>query len=351
MPDIGPDTFAGETNERTDEEIAESLAAKIADADGLAGAVGVARNGHVLFVDGYGSCDREAAISCTGDTVFDIGSITKPMTAMAIATLEAEGRLGYDDQLIDYFPNIRESKSRITIEQLLTHTSGFRAAIGLDYSKVQWEEFERRSARTCLRSDPGEEFRYSNIGYSYLGRIIELTHEDGYESYLKERVYDPAGMERTGYVIPKWDEAEVAIGYNGANDGLRWGSPLEKKWDDDGPYWNLRANGGLLSSANDMLRWHLALRDGLVDEDTLDSIFTRWIDEGYGDTFYGFGWTIMDTDVGEVRWHDGGNGKFFAVVFWLVELDTFVVAMTNAASPDSVQMALDLARISATLDD
>jgi CubicO group peptidase (beta-lactamase class C family) len=352
MPDIGPDTFAGEAVERTDDELARALAKELESAgDGdFSGSVGVARGGQVIFVDGVGTCDGDNGITCGADTVFDIGSVTKGMTGAAIVALEAEGRLSFDDKLVDYFSSLGSRKRDITLHHLLTHTSGFKASVGRDYARATWTKFQRRSKYTVLRSDPGKKYRYSNVGYSYLGKIVERVTGGTYEEYLHDRFFADAGMEWTGYVIPNWEEADVAAGYNLCNDHHRWGTPLDRRWANDGPYWNLRANGGILSSASDMLLWHIALRDGALPEESLETMLSPHVDEGYGDTFYGYGWVTMETDVGTVHWHDGGNGKFYANVFWLRDLDTFVVSLTNAKSADRIQTTLDMARVAAGLE-
>ncbi len=348
-PGIGPDLFAGNPTDRSDDAIAAELSSRLAAADGqgFSGAVGVARNGAVVFADGVGRCDGKHDVACSADTVFDIGSVTKGLTGMAIVALQADGALSFDDRIGTWFPGLRDNKQRITVHQLLTHSSGFRSSIGNDYDDVGWAEFERRTNRTVLRK---KRYRYSNIGYSYLARIVELATGGGYEAYLRDAVFEPAGMEHTGYVLPDWSAVEMSAGYRGVANRRRWGTPLEFDWADDGPYWNLRGNGGLLSTVNDMVRLHLAVRGGLFDDDSMDALFGRHIDEGFGDTFYGYGWVSMDTDVGEVRWHDGGNNRYHCVVFWLVDLDTFVVGMTNRASNDNLEVMLDLARVAATLE-
>ncbi|MEL7304370.1 MAG: serine hydrolase domain-containing protein [Myxococcota bacterium] len=351
--DIGPETFSGASVERSDDALASALMRgleRFGDEDGFSGSVGVSRRGTIVFAAGTGLCEVEPRRECDADTVFPIGSITKPMTATAVVALEAEERLAFDDTLVDFLPDIDLSKRNITIEQLLTHTSGFVDSIGDDEEAIEWPEFQRRSAATDLEDSPGVAYRYSNVGYSYLGRIVELVNPDGYEAYLRTRFFDPADMDRTGYVLPVWDGVPFAIGYRDHDLERRWGTILDEPWAEDGPFWNLRGNGGVLSTVNDMLSWQRSLPDDALPEPSLERMLSPLVDEGGGDTFYGYGWTVMDTDVGRVAWHDGGNDIFYAVVFWFREADTFFVGLTNASSNKRTRALLDLARIAVGLE-
>ena len=139
----------------------------------------------------------------------------------------------------------------------------------------------------------------------------------------------PAGMHDTGYKLPGWPTSRIAVGYH---DGKRWGRITEKPWADDGPYWALRANGGIHSTLDDMLRWHVALsKDTVLSAAEREKMFHRHVSEGPGsDTYYGYGWSI-----GEAPWggrlieHNGGNGTFYADFLRFVDDDLVVILSTN----------------------
>src|SRR5258705_3790543 len=118
-----------------------------------------------------------------------------------------------------------------------------------------------------------------------------------YEKYLRENLFLPAGMRETGYKLPAWPQSKVAVGYH---DGKRWGRTNEKPWGDDGPYWALKANGGISSTLDDMLRWHVALSgDTALSAAEKEKMFRRHVSEGTGEvTFYGYGWSIGDAPWG-----------------------------------------------------
>lgn len=107
-----------------------------------------------------------------------------------------------------------------------------------------------------LLAPAGQAYEYSNVGYSLLGAIVEIVTGASYERYLHDHLFEPAAMRKTGYVIPQWGADELARGYRGDEP---WGTPRDHPWAEDGPFWHLRANGGILSTASDMYRWHVAL--------------------------------------------------------------------------------------------
>jgi CubicO group peptidase (beta-lactamase class C family) len=278
---------------------------------GYSGAVLVAKNGEVVIHKAYGWRDAAAKLPYTIDTASTVGSITKQFTAAGILALEEEGKLSTTDLITKYFPNVPDDKKTITIHQLLTHSAGFPDAIGDDYETTGREEFIKRAMGTKLLFTPGSGYRYTNVGYSLLGAIIEQVTGGSYERYLHDRLFVRAGMEHTGYVIPKWDRAKLA---HGVEDGQPWGTNLDRPWAPDGPYWHLRANGGILSTPADMYRWSLALDgDKVLSAASRKKLFTPYVKEGDSPSYYAYGWAIFTLPNGhKLIAHNGGNGIFAA---------------------------------------
>ena len=210
----------------------------------------------MLLRKGYGMADRENGVAYDAETVFDVGSITKQFTAAAILKLEMQGKLHVEDAIGKYLASVPEDKRGITLHHLLTHTAGLESDFAGDYDPVSRDEYVKRILASKLRSKPGEVYFYANSGYSLLGAIVEIASGMPYEKYLRENLFLPAGMKDTGYKLPNWPPTRVAVGYH---DGKRWGRLTEKPWAGDGPYWALRANGGIHSTLDDLLRWHAAL--------------------------------------------------------------------------------------------
>lgn len=175
-----------------------------------------------------------------------------------------------------------------------------------------------------LESKPGEEYAYSNAGYSLLGAIIELVTGRSYEQFVRDRLFIPNKMLSTGYQLPDWDTTRFEYGYT--KEGP-WGTILRKPMADDGPYWVLRANGGIHSPVTDMLRWAEALLDGnVLSNAAMERYWTPYADEG-GGTYYGYGWSIDTSSLGtKVISHNGGNGVFFANMM-IVPSQHFVIVM------------------------
>jgi CubicO group peptidase (beta-lactamase class C family) len=270
-------------------------------------------------------------IAATCDTVYDVMSMTKQFTAAAILKLEMMGKVRTTDPMSKFVGPVPEDKRPITLHHLLTHSAGLVDSLGHDYAVVSREAMLRHALRSKLLSRPAEVYRYSNLGYSILAAIIEKRSGMGYEEFLAQRLFTPARMARTGYVLPDWKTREVAVDYD--EQGRPYGRPFERPWASDGPFWNLRGNGGMLSTARDMLRWHLALRgERILSAQAKQKLFTPHARETpNGDTYYGYGWVIMRTRDGRVAWHNGGNGLSFGVFTRSLDSDVMVFWISNQA--------------------
>jgi CubicO group peptidase (beta-lactamase class C family) len=278
---------------------------------GFAGAVLVAEGNRTLLASGYGMADREAGRPWTPQTVSTIGSITKQFTGAAILALSDDGRLEVSDPITKYFEDVPADKQAITLHHLLTHSSGILDPEGIgDFDPVGRDEFVRRALQQELAFPPGEGYEYSNAGYSLLGAIIEEITGTSYEAFVRERFFLPAGMEDTGYILPRFDVRRLAQGYRG---GEKWGTVLERPMADDGPWWALRANGGVHSTVEDMNRWAQYLLSGnALSPASMQAYWSPHVDEGGGESFYGYGWVVMDQGGTRIVTHNGGNGIHFA---------------------------------------
>jgi CubicO group peptidase (beta-lactamase class C family) len=174
---------------------------------GFSGVVLLARGGEIVLKKGYGYADRGRRVPFTPQTLYNIESVTKQFTASAILKLEEQGRPGTGDPISKYFDGVPESKARITLHQLLTHTAGLQAMNGDDDEKIGRETAVRRILDSKLVSAPGEKWSYSNTGYTLLTVVIEKVSGKPYEAFLGEHLLDPAGMADTGY-----NDAEGASG-------------------------------------------------------------------------------------------------------------------------------------------
>lgn len=302
---------------------------------GFGGALLVAKDGNVVIAKGYGLADRQKQIPFTSRTAFDIGSLTKQFTGAAIAKLESQKKLDADDKLVKYFENVPKDKSQITLFQLLTHGAGLKSDFGGDYEPATRAWIVEQAFRSKLLFSPGEGHRYANSGYSLLAAVIEQVTGQSYEAYLREQLWLPAGMKHTGYLLPKWDPNAVAHGYERKTD---WGTPLDKNWAKDGPYWNLRGNGGVLSTVWDLYRWHQALLgDEVLTKKAKEKMFSRKVEvETDADVWYGYGWVLSDSSRGtKVISHNGSNGVFYSEFIRYVDEDIVYISASNRSEDAS----------------
>lgn len=297
---------------------------------GFSGSVIIADQGKPVISRGYGFADEERKLRNSPKTIFDIGSVTKQFTAAAIMKLEMQGKLSTQDKLSKYFQNLPADKADITIHQLLRHSSGLAGGVGGDFEKISETEFLEKVFASPLRFPAGTRFSYSNMGYSLLALIIEKASGESYESYLYSNLFKPAGMESTGYSRPRNQKDRIAIGYTGAQ---RWGSPVEKAWDGEAPYLHLKGNGGILSTAEDLLKWDRALAgEAILSTAAKKKLYfpTLRDDEVGSRSHYGYGWDVFKTHRGTTRiWHNGTNRVFFADFYRFIDEDVTIILLAN----------------------
>ncbi|HUF48794.1 MAG TPA: serine hydrolase domain-containing protein [Vicinamibacterales bacterium] len=296
---------------------------------GFSGAVLVAQDGRVVLKRAYGLANRETGLPYTADMVSCIGSVTKQFTGAAIMKLEMQGRLRTSDPISKYLPDVPADKAGITIHHLLTHTAGFSGDLGgSDEEPIDRDALVARVLAAPLVAKPGDEFEYSNEGYSLAGAIVERVSGMGYEEFLRRELFLPADMQETGYQLPAWPIERLPVGY-GPN-GQAWGRTYKNGWRPDGPGWYLRANGGIHASLDDLYRWHLALEsDRVLSAVARAKYLTGGAPTPMGET-YAYGWGVQKTRRGTtVIAHNGSNGYFFTDFRRYVDERTVIIAMSN----------------------
>lgn len=312
---------------------------------GFSGSLLVVHKGELLVREGYGFADKQRQIANTPKTIFDFGSLTKQFTGAAIVKAETLGFLTVEQKLVDFFSNVPEDKANITIHQLLTHSAGFKDALGDDYDLIGRNEFLDLAFESPLDFEPGSGYSYSNAGYSLLGIIIEDVSGQTYEAFLQTHLFNPAGLEATGYTLLKNNsfQDQIAVGYR---EGDADGKPTEKPWRDDGPGWHLRANGGILTTVEEMYTWIAALNGNKVfDNKTLTKYLTPYVKEGAAPSYYSYGWVVDKGALGQVYWHDGGNGIFSAVACNFPDTETIIVMVSNDSTIEVYDLVDELIAI------
>lgn len=291
--------------ELTNAQIDERLAATMSEleAQGFSGVAAVARGGEIIAFAEAGAADPATGRVYTPDTQFDIGSIVKPITGLAASQLIAEGRLDPDATLGSFFDGAPADKAGITVSQMLTHTAGLSPAHGFDLRPQSRDEMLASIFVEPLIAAPGERYAYSNSGPSLVAAIIEDTTGQPFETYVREEVLAPLGVEDTGY-RQAFDGARAdASAELGPLEQATWGGL-------DPVSWALIGNGGMVSTVNDLATLGQAIVNGSIEKSVLDTWITPRIDEGAG-TMYGYGIGYREVEgLGAVHWHNGGNPAF-----------------------------------------
>jgi len=304
--------------------------------NGFSGTVLIAVDGEIVLQKGYGLADRETQSLNTPETLFTIGSVTKQFTAAAIMKLVEMDKVSLDATLADYFVGLPDDKMGITVHQLLTHSSGLVGDVtDGDFSEpISFEEYFDRVVSTQLRFNPGEQYAYSNAGYTILAKIIELASDQDYERFLREQLFEPAGMSSTGYSLPEEDLQSFATGYRFSV--IESGTVVERIREAGEVPPTLKGNGGLSSNLADMYRWYRALSQASVlSQNSIERLTTPYIaEQASGESHYGYGWAIYNSDRDtKIINHNGGNGVFFHDFLWLPEEDAVIIFFSNTASP------------------
>ncbi|MHC5035799.1 MAG: serine hydrolase domain-containing protein [Planctomycetota bacterium] len=285
------------------------------------GAVLVAKEGEVILAKGYGMADFRKRPNETR-TLFEIASTSKPFTAAAVVKLEMEKRLKLSDPLPKFFKGVPPDKRKITVYQLITHTSGMDPNAGLSYAARETrKEFVRFILKAKLVSKPGEKFAYFNSGYALLAAIIEVASGKSFEAYMKGKLFKPAGLKDTGFVNDKSLDASRAS----ARDCSWFPNATAVKWCWS---WGYRGMGGVVSTVYDLLRWDRALRGKkILNEEAKKKCYTPCKAK------YALGWFVDTTPRGTTKVHHSGGVAGYAVNYVrYLEDDAVVIVLSNGKS-------------------
>jgi CubicO group peptidase (beta-lactamase class C family) len=253
---------------KNDEELAAAinkLAETLASSGRFSGSILVAADGKALVDGAWGDADREQRIGNTPETAYDVGSIGKLFTQIAILQLLEKGKLSLDDTFGKYLTDYPDPDiaGKVTIRQLLLHTSGMGDIFDQPGSEnvgsmTELKDFLPLFAHKPLEFEPGSGNHYSNAGYIVLGMVVEAVSRENYYSYVKTHILEPAGMSRSGFFDRRHLPASVAHSYDDGKDVT--GAQPERGC----------PAGGLQASAGDLFRLVQAINGGkLISKDSV----------------------------------------------------------------------------------
>lgn len=289
-------------------------------------AVVVARGDAIVLEKGYGLADREHGRPATPETVFEIGSITKQLTAAAVLRLAEEGGLNLDDAVGDHLPELRERGAGITLRHLLTHTSGLSsewAVADLTAPSSPQAVVDSLAAR-APEFAPGERYAYNNNGYVLLGLVVERVGGMRYDEHLRSRLLAPLGL---GSVAPcdRFPAERRAQGYEHPTRGPADAVPAVTHH----PTVTFSA-GSLCATAGDLLRWQRALATGRVVRPESYALMTTPATPSSGRAVpYGMGMELHEWDGRAVLGHSGALPGFLAEAVYVPGDSLGVVVLTN----------------------
>lgn len=335
-----------DTSDRETSQAIDAVVAPACPPDAPGAAVLVAKDARVVFRKGYGMANLELGVRIEPHMVFRLGSITKQFTAVAILMLAEEGKLALDDPITRFLPDYPTHGHTITVEHLLTHTSGIKSYTSMPELSSLWRKDMALPELIDFFKDqppefaPGERFAYNNSGYVLLGAIVERASGQGYEQFLERRIFEPLGMRHTSYDHTERIVPGRVAGYQKGSDGL-----------ENAPYLSMtlpHAAGALMSSVDDLALWDAALStERLVTQESLRRAWTPARLSNGASTGYGYGWGITAYEGHRIIEHAGGIHGFLTDAKRLPDDRLFVAVLMNssAGEPPPTYLAMKIAAV------
>lgn len=296
----------------------------------FSGSVLIASDDSILYQSGFGFSDFEKSRKNNCESVYGIGSCTKQFTAAAILKLVQENRIKLDNTLSYFFPELGKQAEKITVEHLLTHSSGILKDFGQGET---WDEIifpgENPIPLDSLLHffgeietgfTPGNKFEYCNFGYNLLAGIVHKVTSMDYPDYLSETFFKPFGLTSTVYNRRSVNPAMLSKPYSDLP--LTYTTP--PYWDDS---WTVGASG-IYSTTNDLYYWMKQLsKSEVLSKELTDKMFSPH--QFNGKDHYGYGWHITTLFGNEYIYHDGGTNGYYSKIGFVPSQDLYVVLLTN----------------------
>lgn len=307
------------------------------------------KGGEIVYNRGFGLARLDTGAPITDTTMFNICSVSKQFSAMALFILAERGQLSLDDTVSKYFPQFRaDFFNRITLRHLLSHTSGipdsrprteaewaaYTAVHPTKYRTVQEFDVFCEEEESCryletldsLAFEPGTAYEYQNPTFQLMLMIVEQVTGEKFDDWMRDNVFVPAGMPQTVYFEPDRDIPDMAHGYSRDADG---------QWHEDdygeARFFGTKADGGIYTTALQFVEWDKALYgDRLISAESRQEAHTGRIATDIPDTDYGYGWFIEHRpDRPQKIYHTGDNGGFLIFEGRFPEQDIFYLIFAN----------------------
>ncbi|WP_281322937.1 serine hydrolase domain-containing protein [Flavobacterium aestivum] len=313
------------------------------DTNGPGGVFLISKKGKPVYKKAFGLANLELDVKLFPKDVFQIGSMTKQFTAIAILILEEQGKLSVNDPISKFIPDYPKGNS-IKIHHLLTHTSGIKDFTKMKtISEIAQKEIAPKEMVDFFKNEPvdfapGEKFEYNNSGYVALGYIIELASKEKYEDFIKKNIFDKIGMNDSYYASDRKIIANRAYGYHKKSNGyvnktvINFSVPF--------------SSGSLMSTLDDMLKWQNALNQNLLLQPAnLEKAFTKYSLNNGEKIEYGYGWHLKNINGVPTREHGGSIFGFKSMAVYIPDEDTYVLGFSNCDCNSPTQVTRDIAKL------
>jgi CubicO group peptidase (beta-lactamase class C family) len=315
--------------------------------DGPGCALGVSRDGQVVYQNGYGMANLELDVPITPSSIFHVASVSKQFTGMAIALLARDGKLSLDDDIRRYLPEIPNYGHRITIRHLLNHTSGLRDQWDLLYmARGRFEEnriteadvLEVVARQKALNFVPGTEYLYSNTGYTLAGTIVKRVTGKSLREFADERIFKPLGMTNTHFhddytMVVKGRAAAYTRGADG-------------KWHVSLPNYDTYGATSLFTTIGDLLKWDANFGKPVVGDEALLRDLRASATLANGDTTgYGLGIATEIYRGTRLVGHSGGDAGYRTYLGRFPDHGLAVTVLCNAGPANPVALARSVADV------
>lgn len=304
--------------------------------DGPGYVIKISQDGKLLYEKAIGLANISIGEELTVDHIFRIGSISKQFTAIAILQLIEQGTICLNDPLSAFIKDYPQMKDVITIEHLLTHTSGIKNYTDIDTWTEEMRTLPIRPLQLIelfknipIEYYPGTEFRYNNSGYVLLGYIIEKVSGLSYSEYLDKYIFVPLELNDTFYGDGDFDKTNRAIGYT----VYEYGEYIrDRALHMDHPY----AAGALVSTASDLEKWTNAIfEDQFISDSLMKLAHTNYVLTDGESVNYGYGWFLNEINETKVIRHSGGINGFSTAMAYLPNEKLFITVLSNSKHKSS----------------
>lgn len=331
------------TSAQSFEAKADSLILTIfKDKNGPGGTFLVAQHGEVIYQKAFGKANLELDVNLTPENVFQLGSMTKQFTAIAVLILEEQGKLDVKDPVSKYIPDY-PSGDKITIHHLLTHTSGIKDFTKMkSLSTIAQKDMSPKMMVDFFKNEPadfapGEKFEYNNSGYVLLGFLIELVSGEIYKDFIQKNIFDKAGMTQSYYASDRQVIKKRAYGYHKKEYGYVNKTAISFSV----PF----SSGSLMSTAGDMLKWQNALNRKLLLNEGTKKAFNKYSLNNGEEFTYGYGWHINELNGVPDREHGGSIFGFKTMGVYIPGEDIYVIGLSNCDCNSPTKITRDIAAL------